>query len=98
MLAPDIDDLIKKTIFTPQTNTWMPKPHPKGALLNIYNNINANNLLTNGGVMTQPPGSAFATTSKGETYFKPVGSAFSYGTGANSGKTCFHYRNFADCH
>lgn len=53
--------------------------------------------LTNGGMMMQPPGSAFATTSKGETYFKPEGSAFSYGTGTNSGKTCFHYGNFADC-
>ena len=53
--------------------------------------------LTNGGMMTKPPGSSFATTSEGETYFKPEGSAFSYGTGTNSGKTCFHYGNFADC-
>jgi hypothetical protein len=53
--------------------------------------------LTNGGTMTQPPGSSFSTTSKGETYFSPEGSAFSYGTGANAGKKCFHYGDFADC-
>ena len=52
---------------------------------------------TDGGMMTQPPGSDFAITSKGDTYYKPQGSAFSYGTGQNAGKTCFHYGAFADC-
>lgn len=53
--------------------------------------------LTNGGTMTQPAGSSFSTTSKGETYFSPEGSSFSYGTGANAGKNCFHFGAFADC-
>ncbi|NJD38075.1 MAG: hypothetical protein FIA89_07090 [Geobacter sp.] len=43
-LAADIAYLVKTAHFTPQANSWIPKPHPKGRLLNIYNSLNTGNL------------------------------------------------------
>jgi len=44
MLAPDFELLVKKASFTPQPNSWIPRPHPKGMISNVYNKISTNNL------------------------------------------------------
>ncbi|MGD9686432.1 MAG: hypothetical protein AB7U43_05600 [Desulfobacter sp.] len=44
ILAPDFSALVKKASFVPRPNSWIPGPHPKGVLSNIYRQININNL------------------------------------------------------